>query len=272
MSLPVLLAQGGGGLGCQARPQGDPVFIDAFNYIFKARESVGGGACNGGLKEFIDLGITHAWVSIAAIVIAIAISVPVGLYLGHKGRGEFAAVSVSNVGRAVPSLALLAFFVAFVGVGYFNVILVLTLLAIPPILTNTFVGVRQVDRDLVAAGRGMGLTEGQLIRQIELPLALPTIFAGLRTSAVAVVATATIAPLANVPTLGRPIVEPQNYGLEGQLAAAIVVLVITVAIDIAFGRGEKIATPKGLTILDREAKAARKRNRATPITPARTES
>ena len=111
----------------------------------------------------------------------------------------------------------------------------LTLLAIPPILTNTYVGVSQVDPETVDAARGVGLTERQIIRQVELPLALPTIFAGLRTSAVAVVATATITPLANVQSLGTPILEPQTYGDSGQLAAAIVVALITLAVDVGIG-------------------------------------
>jgi osmoprotectant transport system permease protein len=185
-------------------------------------------------------------VSIVAIVIAIAISVPIGLWLGHKGRGEFLAVSVSNIGRAVPSLALLAFFVAFIGHGFWNVVAVLTLLAIPPILTNTYVGVRQVDRDTVDAARGVGLTEGQIIRKVEFPLSISTIFTGLRTSAVAVVATATIAPLANVDTLGTPIITPQTYGLPGQIGAAIVVAAITLAVDAGLALVQRAITPAGL--------------------------
>ena len=204
--------------------------------------------CIGGLGELGDLAASHMLVSLVAIAIAVAIAVPLGLYLGHVGRGEFLAVSVSNVGRAVPTLALLAFFVAFVGIGFTNVVLVLTLLAIPPILTNTYVGVRQVNRESVDAARGVGFTEGQIIRKIELPMALPTIFGGLRTSAVAVVATATIAPLANVQSLGNPIVEPQTYGDAGQLGAAIVVALITLATDAGLGALQRAVTPKGLKV------------------------
>ena len=182
---------------------------------------------------------------------AIAIAVPIGLYLGHIGRGKFLAVSVSNVGRAVPTLALLAFFVAFLGIGFTNVVFVLTLLALPPILTNTYVGVRQVDRETVDAARGMGLTEFQIVRSVEFPLAAPTIFAGLRTSAVAVVATATIAPLANVKSLGNPILEPQTYGAAGQLGAAILVALITLAVDAGLGGAQRLATPKGIAIAAR---------------------
>jgi osmoprotectant transport system permease protein len=174
---------------------------------------------------------------------------------------------VSNVGRAVPSLALLAFFVAFLGVGRTNVITVLTLLAIPAILTNTYVGVRQVDPETVAAARGMGLTEAQIVRKVEFPLAVNTIFAGLRLSAVAVVATATIAPLANVQSLGNPILEPQTYGDAGQLGAAIAVALITLAIDAGLGVVQRMITPKGLTI----SSSARRRRSFLTLT-ARSET
>jgi osmoprotectant transport system permease protein len=157
----------------------------------------------------------------------------------------------------VPSLALLAFFVAFLGIGFSNVVAVLALLAIPPILTNTFVGVRQVSREAVDAARGVGMTEAQIIRRIELPLALPTIFAGLRTSAVAVVATATIAPLANVRSLGNPILEPQTYGAAGQLGAAIVVALITLAVDAGLGLAQRAVTSPGLKLDGRAPRGKR---------------
>jgi osmoprotectant transport system permease protein len=222
-------------------------FGDAFKLIFNERESISGGVCIGGPDEFLDLGWQHLKVSLVAMVIAIILTVPLGLWLGHIKRGEFLAVSVSNIGRAVPSLALLAFFIAFLGVGFGNVTAVLTLLAIPPILTNTYVGVRQVDPETVGAARGVGLTEAQIVRQVELPLALPIVFAGIRTSAVAVVATATIAPLANVQSLGTPIIEPQTYGESGQLAAAILVALITLAVDAGLGLAQRMSVPKGLT-------------------------
>ena len=233
-------------------------FRDAFDWIVQSRESVSGGVCIGGPSELIDLGASHLLVSLVAMLVATAIAVPIGLWLGHKGRGEFLAVSVSNIGRAVPSLALLAFFVAFLGIGFTNVVAVLTLLAIPPILTNTFVGVRQVDRESVDAARGVGLSEGQIMRQVEFPLAVATIFGGIRTSAVAVVATATIAPLANVQSLGNPILEPQTYGDAGQLGAAIVVAGITLAVDLGLGLVQRAVTPAGLKRADPN-KTARKR-------------
>jgi osmoprotectant transport system permease protein len=254
------------GLLAQAGPAGRPAadcppmpggggFADAFDFIVRPHESISGGVCIGGPAELADLAASHMSVSAVAMVAAILISVPIGLALGHVGRGEFVAVSVSNVGRAVPTLALLAFFVAFVGIGFTNVAIVLTLLAIPPILTNTYVAVRQVDPDAVGAARGMGMAEGQIVRRVELPLSLPLIFGGIRTSAVAVVATATIAPLANVQSLGNPIIEPQIYGPAGQLGAAVVVASITLATDALLGLAQRGFTPRGLrTPVDRPAR------------------
>ncbi|MDX6718620.1 MAG: osmoprotectant transport system substrate-binding protein opuBD [Solirubrobacteraceae bacterium] len=225
-------------------------FGEAIKFIFQERESVSGGVQIGGIPELAGFGATHMIVSVAALAIAAALAIPFALWLGHIGRGDFLATATSNVGRAVPSLALLAFFISFVGLGYQNVIAVLVLLAIPPLITNTYVGMRQVDRDTVDAARGQGMTGMEIVRKVELPLALPTIFGGLRTSAVNVVATATIAPLANVRTLGEPIITPQTYGFVGQLGAAIVVAVITLTVDFAFARLQRAVTPAGLKLAE----------------------
>ena len=232
-------------------------FGEAIEFIFKERESVSGGVQIGGIPELAGFTATHMYVSIAALAIAAALAIPLSLWLGHLGRGDFVATATSNVGRAVPSLALLAFFISFVGLGYVNVITVLVLLAIPPLITNTYVGVRQVDRDTVDAARGQGMTGMEIVRKIELPLALPSIFAGLRTSAVNVVATATIAPLANVQTLGEPIITPQTYGFVGQLGASILVAVITLLVDFLFARLQRAVTPEGVKL----AQPAKERRR-----------
>src|SRR5258705_13077224 len=126
--------------------------------------------------------------------------------------------------------------------------LALTLLAIPPILTNAYVGVTQVDPDSVDAARGVGMTGSQIVRKVELPLALPIIFGGIRISAVNVIATATIAPLAGVVTLGNPIINAQVYGDAGRLGAAIVVAVLAVSADFAFGLLQKAVTPRALRL------------------------
>lgn len=221
---------------------------EAVRFIFERGPSVTGDAQIGGLGEIGSLTLSHLAISFAAVAIGAAIAMPLGLYLGHVGKGELVAVSASNVGRAVPILALLAFFIAYLGIGFQTVIFVLVLLAIPPILTNSYVGVRQVDRDAVDAARGMGLSELQIIRGVELPMALPIIFGSLRLSTINVVATATIAPLANFPTLGTPIIEPQTYGVPGQIGSAIVIATIAVVLYALLGVVQSALTPKGLKV------------------------
>ena len=236
-------------------------FGDAINFIFHSHESRIGGTQVGGLGQIWDLMWPHLKLSGAAMGIACAVSIPIGLTLGHIGKGGFLAINVSNVGRAVPSLALIAFFVAYLGVGFLNLMLALVLLAIPPILTNAYTGTRQVNRETVDAARGMGMTGPQIVRRVELPLALPLIFGGIRISAVNVIATATIAPLAGVTTLGDPIINVNTYGEEGRLAAALVVALLAVVTELALGAVQRAVTPRGLKLTP----AGRRRHRF-PIT------
>jgi osmoprotectant transport system permease protein len=230
-------------------------FKDAIDFIFHSRESLTGGVRIGG-SELWSLLATHLELSFAALGLACLIAVPLGLWLGHIRKGSFLAISISNVGRAVPTLALIAFFIAYVGVGFTNVMLALMLLAIPPILTNAYVGVSQVEPDTVDAARGVGMTGAQIVRKIELPLALPIIFGGVRTSVVNVLATATIAPLAGVVTLGNPIINAQVYGDAGRLGAAIVVAVLAVAADGGFGLLQRAVTPRALRLTNRRTETA----------------
>jgi osmoprotectant transport system permease protein len=230
-------------------------FKDAIDFIFHSRESLTGGVRVGG-AEIWTLLWKHLQLSGAALGLACLIAVPLGLWLGHIRRGGFVAISASNVGRAVPTLALIAFFIAYFGVGFVNVMLALMLLAIPPILTNAYVGVTQVDPDTVDAARGVGMTGSQIVRKVELPLALPIIFGGIRTSAVNVIATATIAPLAGVVTLGNPIINAQVYGDAGRLGAAIVVAVLAVAADGGFGLLQRAVTPRALRLANRRIETA----------------
>lgn len=223
-------------------------FGNALDFIFHTREAQTGGVQVGGLAEVLEFTWEHVKVSAAATGIACAVAVPIGLALGHAGKGELLAISISNIGRAVPSLALIAFFVAYLGVGFTNVTLALVLLAIPPILTNTYVGVRQVEPEVIDAGRGMGLNAAQVVRRIELPLALPSIFGGIRTSAVNVVATATIAPLAGVLTLGDYILSANVYGQDGRLAGAILVALLAIAVEALFAALQRLSVPRGVAM------------------------
>jgi len=183
----------------------------------------------------------HVQLAGLSVAVAAAVALPVGLFLGHTGRGAFAAINVANLGRALPSLALLAIalpvsFALGLGLGFWPTFLALVPLALPPILTNTFVAVRGVDRDTIEAARGMGLRESQILRQVELPLALPLILGGVRTAAVNVVATATLGALVAGGALGRYIVDGlalQEY--DRLLAGALLVALLAIATEATFG-------------------------------------
>ena len=217
-------------------------FGDAFEFIFTESESRAGGAEIGG-SQLLSLVWDHVALSAVAMAVGIAVAVPIGVWLGHTRRGTFLAVGIANIGRAVPAIALIAIFFAFLGTGFLNIALALALLAIPPILANAYVGVRQVEPEAVDAARGMGMTGPQIVRRVELPLALPLVLGGIRTSAVNVVATATIAPLAGVSSLGDPIIAYGVYGDAGRLGASIVVAALAVATELGFGLAQRVADP-----------------------------
>jgi osmoprotectant transport system permease protein len=165
----------------------------------------------------------HLELSAVALAISIALALPLGLWLGHRHRGFLFAASVANVGRALPSLVLIAFGLTILGVGFWNNTAALVVLAVPPILTNAYFGVDGVDRDIVEAARGMGLSEAQILFRVELPLGLPLVIAGIRIAAIFVIATATIAAIAGGGGLGEIIVNQASYGLAGVVAASLCV-------------------------------------------------
>jgi osmoprotectant transport system permease protein len=233
-------------------------FGDAFDFIFSPQQSefaAAGEGEVGGPDEVLDKLWLHMKVSGAAFAVATLVALPVGVWLGHRGRGEGLAISIGNAGRAVPELALIAFLVAFVGIGFLNVTIALAVLGIPPILTNSFVGVSQVDRNAVEAARGMGMTGAEVVRKVELPLAVPTIFTGLRTAAINIIATATIATLAGVTTLGDFIIQANVFGDAGVLAGAMLVALLAITVELILAGIQRLLTPKGL-VLERSAAAS----------------
>ena len=179
--------------------------------------------------------------SAASLGAALAIALPAGLAIGHTGRGARAVVSLANIGRAVPTLGLIGIFFPIVlalrtgDSGFWTSLLALVLLAIPPIVTNTYVGLREVDRDLIEAGRGMGMRERELLFGVEVPLALPVILAGVRTSAVQTVATSTLAAVVSGGTLGIIIIQGINGGDRARLVgAAVLVAVLSILTELLF--------------------------------------
>lgn len=231
-------------------------FGGAIDFIFSQQDSVQAGGKIGGLGQIWDLLATQMAISIVALLLAIAIALPLGLWLGHRGVGEFAAVAIGNAGRAIPELALIALMVAFIGTGALNVTIAVTILGIPPILTNAFVGVRQADRGAVEAARGMGMTEFEIIRRVELPLAIPTIMGGVRTASVNIIATSTIGSLAGVKTLGDLILGQATYGEEGVIAGAIVVALLALTFELILAAIQHQLTPRGLVLQRTAARAS----------------
>jgi osmoprotectant transport system permease protein len=209
-------------------------FVEAFHFIgnnpgFLAHKAL----------EQIEL-------SAAAMGIALAIALPLGIVLGHLHRGSGVAVGASIVGRALPSLVLIAAFLTLLGIGFVNNMVALAVLATGPILTNSFDGVDRVDRDAVEAARGMGMTGMQILHQVELPLALPLLFVGIRVAAVTVVATAPIAAIAGGGGLGDIIVNQASYRLAGVLGASICVMALSAGVFLALLGVQIAVTPRGV--------------------------
>jgi osmoprotectant transport system permease protein len=224
-------------------------FPGAVEFIFSPQTSnVTGGKTVGGFAQVVELTLTQLEVTLLALALSLIVALPLGLYLGHRGIGEFLAIGIGNAGRAVPELALIALMATAIGVGVLNLTIALAVLGVPPVLTNAFVGVRQVDRAAVDSARGIGMTELEVLRRVELPLAIPTIFAGIRGATIAIVATATIAPLAGVLTLGDFIINENVYGTNGVLAGAILVALLALALEFSLAGLQRALTSKGLRV------------------------
>lgn len=178
----------------------------------------------------------HLFYTVAAVAIAAAIAIPVGILIGHTGRGSFLVIGLSNAARAIPSLGLLVLVVLLLGTGWGPIVGVLAVLGLPPILTATAAGVQGADHEAVHAARALGMTEGQIVGRVEWPLALPLVISGLRSGSLQVVATATVAALAAGGGLGQLLTSgqaSQNY--SQMFAGAVLVAVLAVLIDLVLG-------------------------------------
>jgi osmoprotectant transport system permease protein len=193
-----------------------------------------------------DKTLEHLAIAGIGMLVALLLALPAGVFLGHRHAGAFLAINISNVFRALPSLALIAISLALFGLSLLNVEVALVALAVPPILTNAYTAVDSVDPDAVEAARGMGMTERQVLTSVELPLSWPLIFAGIRTAAVYVVATAPLAAIAGGGGLGDIILNQPTYKLAGVIGATIVVVVLAFAVDLLFALVQRAVTPRGL--------------------------
>jgi osmoprotectant transport system permease protein len=209
-------------------------FIDAFRFI----------GDNSGLLA--TKALEQLELAGASLGIALAIAVPLGILLGHLHRGSSFAIGASIVGRALPSLVLIGVFLTVLGIGFVNNMVALAVLASGPMLTNAYDGVAGVDRDVVEAARGMGMSALQILGRVELPLAIPVLFTGVRIAAVTVVATAPIAAIAGGGGLGDVIVNQASYRLPGVLGASLCVMALSAGVWVLLLALQKAVTPKPL--------------------------
>jgi len=181
-----------------------------------------------------------------AVGIAWVLACPLGMLLGHLHRGEFIGINLANVARALPTPAIIAILLVFVGIGFTNIVIALIVAGIPPILLNAYTGIDQVPPDVVESARGVGMSEWQLLLRIEVPLAMPLLFGGLRTAVVFIIGTAPLAALIGGQGLGVIIVNQPSYGLDGVIAATLWVAALAVGADLGLGLVERALTPKTL--------------------------
>jgi osmoprotectant transport system permease protein len=237
-------------------------FINAFQFIGRNGQVPGAPP----LPTLVHLTLETLKIAAIGVGLSIAIALPIGLWLGHIHRGSFVAINLGNIWRALPSLAVLAIGVAFLGLGLRNVLLALVVLAVPPIITNAYVAIDGVDRDVVDAARGMGLSGWEVLRKVEFPLGIPLIFAGIRTAALFVVSTTTIAALTGYSgTLGDIINNEASYHLSGVLGAAICIAALALAVEFALTGVQRLVTPQGLKVTGAG-------NAASALMPAATET
>lgn len=208
-----------------------------------------------GRDDLLNQLLVHVELSVAALLIGVVVAVPIALATFRSALWATVAINTGNIGRAVPSLAILALVFPLLGFGFAPSLVALTLLAIPPILINASTGLRQVNPQVIDAARGMGLSGGQILSSIQLPIAAPVIFAGIRTSAVQVVASATLATFVGGGGLGDLIV----LGLQRNNPAVLIAGSLTVAAlafitEVGFGALERIFTPKGLLVARKRAR------------------
>ncbi|PRH79181.1 ABC transporter permease [Streptomyces solincola] len=216
--------------------------------------------------------VEHLWFSGVCLLVSCLIALPLALWLGHIGRGGALAVNVSNVGRAVPTLAVLVLLTLtpLGKQGDLPTIIALVLFAVPPLLTNAYVGMREVDRSVIEAARGMGMSGGQVFRRVELPLAYPLVLTGLRSATVQVIATATLAAIAGGGGLGRIITAGFNTSDTGQVVAgALVVGALALVVEGLLVLAGRLCDPMRATRRTRPAGPAAGAPGGAPAAPAK---
>lgn len=189
----------------------------------------------------------HLYYTLVSMAVAMAVALPLGIGLGHAGRGGLLAINVSNIGRAVPEFGVVILVFLLAGYGDIPILVALVALAIPPMVTNAYVGMRSVDPDIRQAARGMGMTGWQVLWQVELPIALPVVMAGIRTSAVQVISTATLAAYVGLGGLGRYLIDGlATKQLTQVVGGAIVVALLAIAFEAVLARLQRSIVSEGM--------------------------
>jgi osmoprotectant transport system permease protein len=198
--------------------------------------------------------LEHVLIASISLAVALLLALPAGLAIGHTGRGAGVAAGIANLGRSLPSLAVIAIAIPVtvlvdpvLGGTVLPTLVAMVVLAIPPILVNAYTGIAEVDRDLVEAGRGMGMRERQILVGIELPVALPVVLGGVRSAAVQIVATATLGAIFGSGGLGRFIVDGLAQRDDGQVWGGVVLVAgLAIATEVAVGLLERLTRVPGL--------------------------
>jgi osmoprotectant transport system permease protein len=225
--------------------------VNYFSYLFDASKWGGDGGTG-------SLLLQHLAYTVAAVAIGAAIAIPLGILIGHTGRGGFLVIGISNAARAIPSIGLLVLVVLLTSTGFGPTVLVLAVLALPAILTATAAGIAGAEPDAVYAARALGMTGGQIVRKVEWPLAVPLVISGLRSATLQVVATATVAAFAAGGALGQLLINGQaSRDYPQMFAGAVLVAALAVALDLLIG---------GIGLL--AARRARPRRRTSTDTTA----
>ena len=202
-----------------------------------------------GTDGFVHRTREHMAMSALALLTAMVLALPLGLILGHTGRGGPLAINLSNLGRAVPSFAIIVLMASIVGIGAKPAYIALVALAVPPMVTNTYTAIRSVDPEVREAAVGMGLTGGQVLRRVEVPMSLPLIMAGIRTSGVQVVATATLAAIVGWGGLGRYIIDGlATRDFVEVFAGAVLVAFLSLLVEVGLGLLQRAVVPAGLSV------------------------
>ncbi|MBW4716293.1 ABC transporter permease [Saccharothrix obliqua] len=227
------------------------IFADAFAWLLDAANWTGSRSIP------VRVGV-HLLYCLGAVLGAAAIAVPLGLYVGHTGRGGVLLVGGSNALRALPTLGLVTFLYLVAGGGQVGVLIGLVVLAVPPILAGAYAGIQDVDRGVVDAARGMGMTGAQRLWRVELPNALPLLVGGLRNATLQVVATASVAAYVGIETLGRPLLDGLRVLDYGQfVGGAVLVALLAVVLDVVLALVGKLVIPRGLRLSARPRRRAK---------------